>query len=256
MRRITVIVTAAVLLAAAGAAYAATSAPFPGKVTGITKKAGTSSKPVPTGWTLTLTAAPSAPDRPPTLLDIKTKIYGLKVDGKHFATCSFAKIQTARNDNVCPKKALIAKGYIDALLGDQGDMTAPGADCDPGLDVWNSGQGKETYFYYTNSKYVCLHGALKTGATPPFAGTYKMVGKWFESNTPIPNAINYPAPGQVGSLQYEHLVFNTQTKGGHISTASVGCLKGKRPYSITTTTNANTPGSSSVVSTVTGSAPC
>ena len=45
-----------------------------------------------------------------------------------------------------------------------------------------------------------------------------------------------------------------QNKGGHISTESVGCLKGKRPYAITTTTT--TPGAPQTVSTVPGSAPC
>ena len=254
MRRIAVILMAAVTLAAAGAAYATTSGPYTGSLSFTTKKAGSLSKPVATGWTLNLTAQPSGTLRPPIQLDVKIKVYGLKVDGKHFATCSFAKIEAAHNDNVCPKKAMVATGYIHALLGDSTDFTKTGAACDPGLDVWNSGQGKDTYFFYTNSTYQCLGGALKTGATPPYAGTYKMVGKYFESNVPIPNAINYPVAGLVGSLQYEHLVFNTQTKGGHISTESVGCLKGKRPYGITTTTT--TPGAPQTVSTVSGSAPC
>ncbi len=256
MRRIAVIVTAAAaLLAAAGAAYATTSGPYSGSLSFTTHKAGTSSKPAATGWTLNLTSNQSGSLRPPIQLDIKVKIYGLKVDGKDFATCSLAKIAAAHNDNVCPKKAMVAKGYIHALLGPATDFSAPGAACDPGLDVWNSGQGKDTYFFYTNNTYVCLHGALKTGATPPYPGTYKMVGKYFESNVPIPNAINYPAAGTVGSLQYEHLVFNTQSKGSHISTASVGCLKGKRPYQITTTTT-STQNSPQSVNTISGSAPC
>jgi hypothetical protein len=254
LRRIAVIATATVLVAASGAAYAATTGPFANSVSGVTKKRGTPTKPVSTGWTLNLTAQPSGNLRPPILLDVKTKIYGLKVDGKNFATCSFATIEAAHNDDVCPKKALVATGYIHALLGDSTDFTQTGAACDPGLDVWNSGQGKATYFFYTNNAYQCLGGALKTGATPPYAGTYKMVGKYFESDTPIPTAINYPVQGLVGSLEYEHLVFNTQTKGGHISTESVGCVKGKRPWAVTTTTTR--PGSPTVVATVKGADPC
>ena len=141
-----------------------------------------------------MTAQPSGNLRPPILLDVKIKVYGLKVDGKDFATCSFAKIEAAHNDNVCPKKAMVATGYIHALLGDSTDFTKTGAACDPGLDVWNGGQGKVTYFFYTNNAYQCLGGALKTGATPPYAGTYKMVGKYFEIDTPDPERDQLPGP--------------------------------------------------------------
>lgn len=254
MRRIAIIVTAAaIVLAAAGAAYA-TSGPYSGSLSFASSKPGSSSKPVPSAFTLNVTANPTGTNRPPIQLDLKLKIYGMKIDGKDFKTCSLAKIEAAHNDNVCPKKALFGSGYINALLGPSNDFTAAGAACDPGLDVWNSGQGKLTYFFFTNAAHSCLGGSLKTGATPPYAGTYKMAGKYLETNVSIPNAINYPVQGLVGSLQSEHLVFHTQTSKGHISQALVGCKAGKRPYSITSTTT--NPGSPNVVATVSGSGKC
>jgi hypothetical protein len=70
----------------------------------------------------------------------------------------------------------------------------------------------------------------------------------------------YPVPGLVGSLQHECLKFTTQTAKVHgktvASQASVACLKGKRPYSIITTTTGGSEGSGNHVSTVSKSAPC
>ena len=253
MRRIAIIVTAAaIVLAAAGAAYAA-SGPYTGSLSFASSKPGSSSKPVPSAFTLNVNANPTGANRPPIQLDLKFKIYGMKVDGKDFKTCSLSKIEAAHNDTVCPKKALFASGYIHALLGPTTNWaTSAGFACDPGLDVWNSGQGKLTYFFFTNPTHLC--GPLQTGGTPPYPGTYKMVGKYLEANTPVPNAINYPAAGLVGSLQSEHLVFHTQTSKGHISQALVGCKKGKRPYSITSTTTM--PGSPNTVATISGSGKC
>ncbi len=259
MRRILVIATALMVLGATAAAYAATQ-PYTGSITFTTKKAGTAKKPAPIGFTEVVKTTTPSGQRPPVQTDIKIKIYGMTVDGKDFPTCSLSKIAAAHNDNVCPKKAMVASGYIESLLGSATNFSAPGANCDPALDVWNSGQGKMTYFFVTNAQHSCLGGALKTGSTPPYPGTYKQVGKYFLADVKVPSYIDYPVPGLVGSLQYEHLVFTTQTAKVHgktrVSQASIGCLKHKRPYSIITTTTGGSEGSGNHVSTISKSAPC
>jgi hypothetical protein len=251
----------ALLVLGAAAAYAASPGPFTGKLT-FKGKAGSAKKPSPNAWTMVLktTDPANSGQRPPIETDVKVKIYGLKVDGKDFPTCSLAKIAAAHNDNVCPKGSEIGSGFIRSQLGAATDFTQSGADCDPALHVWNGGQGKETFFFVTDASHVCLGGALKTGATAPYPGTYKQVGKFFESDTKIPKYIDFPVPGLVGSLQFESLTFSTQSKKVHgkslISQESVGCLKGKRPYSMTTTTHGGSEGNKNVVSTISGSAPC
>jgi hypothetical protein len=65
-------------------------------------------------------------------------------------------------------------------------------------------------------------------------------------------------PNFYGSLIHEVLNFaklTTKVKGKTVgATASVGCLKGKRPYTITFT--ATTNGSNRITQSVKGSAPC
>ncbi len=259
MRRIAVIATALFVLAAAGTAYAATKV-YTGHLSFSSNKAGSAKKPRPLAYRYTLQSTTPSGLRPPIQKSVQIKIYGLKVDGKDFPTCSSAQIAKAKNDNVCPHKALFGIGYIRALLGPATSFSAPGENCDPALDVWNSGQGKLTFFFVTNPAHMCLGGALKTGSTPPYPGTYKQQGKYFVSNVNIPNYINYPLPGLAGSLQYEQLVFTTQSERRHgktiISQAAVGCLKGKRPYSITTATTGGVAGPGNHKSTISSSARC
>jgi hypothetical protein len=258
LRRIAVIASALIVLGVSAAAYAATQ-PYTGSLTFTSKKAGTAKKPAPIGFMLKVKSTAPVGTRPPVQLDIKIKMYGLRVDGKDFPTCSLNKIATAHNDTVCPKKALIATGYIQSLLGDATNFSSAGAACDPLLDVWNSGQGKMTYFFLTDATHVCA-GGLKTGSTPPYPGTYKVSGKYFISDVKVPKYIDYPLPGLVGSLQYEQLKFTTQTakvKGKTVvSQSSVACLKNKRPYSIITTTTGGSEGSGNHVNTISASAPC
>ncbi len=258
MRRLLVVGTALAVLGSATAAFAASSL-YTGSISFPSRKAGTTKRPAPTGFQLQLTSTQTS-GRPPIQLDIKIRIYGLTVNGKNFPTCSLNKIAAAHNDNVCPKGSEVATGYIHSLLGSSTDFSKPGANCDPGLDVWNSGQGKLTYFFYTNAVHVCLGGALKTGATPPYPGTYQMQGKYFVSNVTVPRYIDYPVTGLVGSLQYEQLKFTTESKRVGRKTvysmASVGCQKAKRPYSITTTTTDPTVGPQNTTQTISKSAGC
>lgn len=257
MRRILVVTLALTVLGVAGAAYAA-GGPYTGSLAFNTKKAGTKAKPVPIGFDLNIAGSGAAGQRPPVTLQFTVKIYGLRLNGKNFPTCSLSKIAAAHNDTVCPKKALMATGSIQALLGSSTDFSAAGQSCDPVLDVWNSGQGKMTYFFVTTPTHQCLGGALTTGSTPPYPGTYTQSGNYLVTNVRIPQYIDYPVPGLVGSLQSEQLTFKSQSTKVHgktvISQASVGCTKGKRPYSITVSYSTPTGGTSS--QTIAGLAGC
>lgn len=258
MRRIVVIATALAALVGATVAYAAINT-YTAPIKFSTKKPGTAKKPVPLGYTQDIKASGTNGNRTAVLLDIKTTIYGLKVDGKDFPTCSRAAIIAAHNDTVCPKKAKVASGYITAVLGSSSNFsnTVSGTACDPALDVWNSGQGKLTFFFVTvPPNHVC--GGLQTGATAPYPATYKQVGKSVVVNVPIPSYVDYPVAGLVGSLTTEHLVWTSQTKKVHgkkvISQASIGCKGNKRPYTMTFT--AALPGHPNETHSLNESAPC
>jgi hypothetical protein len=261
LRRIVIAVTAVVVLGTASAVYAATSGPIntytaPMKFT--PGKAGSAKKPVPTSFTQVINAMGTNGNRTAVLLNTKTTIYGLRVDGKDFPTCSAAKIAANHNDNVCPKGALVATGSIVAQLGGKTNFSVPGTPCSPDLHVWNSGQGKLTFFFVVvPPTHVC--GGLQTGSTPPYPATYSIHGKNLVTNVPIPAAIDFPAPGVAGSLTTEHLTWlkkTTKVKGKTVaSIASVGCKGGKRPYSTALKANLPTTGVTQTA-TVTGSAKC
>lgn len=225
----------AVFALAATAAVAAGPSADTGSISFSSKKAGSKSKPHAIGFNLKIETTATGSTQPQVTREVKLKIYGMKVDGKHFPTCSLTKIASPPYDSGCPKGALVASGAIHATLNGSG---AP-ANCDPALRVWNSGQGKLTYFFSTNASHVCLGGALKTGSTGPYPGTYKMQGKNFISDVKIPDYVNYPA-GLTGLLYHEQLSFKSQTtkvKGKkYTSQTVVGCKNGKRPWTITVLT--------------------
>lgn len=258
MRRIVLIATALGVLVAASAAYAAINS-YTAKITFTSKKPGTAAKPVPTGYTENLTASGTNGNRTAVLLDIKTTIYGLKADGKDFPTCTLTQIANAKNDTVCPKGAEVATGWITASVGSATNFTAAGTACDPDLDVWNSGQGKLTFFFVDTPTHQCLGGALTTGSTGPYPATYKTVGKNLVVDVPVPNYVSFPLPGVAGSLETEHLVWKSTTKKVHgktvASIASVACSGKKRPYSVAFKANLPTT-STTETKTVSGSAPC
>ncbi len=269
MRRIVFVVMTVAALVAASSAYAAINT-YTAPIKFSSKKAGTAKKPAPLGFTLNITASGTNGNRTAVLQNIRTKIYGLRVDGKHFPTCSLSKIAAAKNDNVCPKGAKVAAGAITALLGPSNNFAlhAVGvANCDPELDVWNSGQGKLTFFFVDTPTHVCLGGALHTGSTGPYPATYKVQGKYLVTNVPIPDYIDFPLgkspTALAGSLVTEHLVWFKHTtkvkvKGKKKTVAaisSVGCKKGKRPYSTTFSATLPTTGTNET-QTVSGSAKC
>jgi hypothetical protein len=257
LRRIALIAVAVGMLIAAGAAYAASQInTYTATMKFSPKSAGTASKPAPIGYTQDLTAKGTNGNRTAVLLDITTKIYGLKADGKDFPTCAESAIAAAGNDTVCPKGAMVASGSIVASLGPKTNFKAAGNPCTPALDVWNSGQGKLTFFFVDTPSHQCL--GLKTGTVAPYPATYKTQGKYLVVNVPIPSYVSFPA-GLAGSLESEHLVWAKTTKkvkGKTVAmTSSIACQGKKRPY--TTTFKANLPTSGQTqTTTVKGSAAC
>ncbi|MGH2877547.1 MAG: hypothetical protein ACRDLV_14950, partial [Solirubrobacteraceae bacterium] len=183
MRRFVLIATALGALVVAAGAFAASSSSsintYKATLKFTTKAAGTAKKPVPLGFTQNIKASGTNGNRTAVLTDITTKVYGIKADGKDFPKCSSAKIAANQNDTKCPKGALVASGWITALVGPANDFgpsgnAATGA-CDPLLHVWNSGQGKLTFFFVDQgTKHQCLGGILHTGQVGPYPATYKM----------------------------------------------------------------------------------
>jgi hypothetical protein len=255
LRRIVLVATALGVLVVAGVAYAAINT-YTAKLTFTSKKPGTPAKPVATGFTQNIKASGTNGNRTAVLLDIKTTIYGVKMDGKNFPTCTKAQISAAHTDAGCPKAAQVASGFITAAIGSATDFTASSAPCDPLLHVWNGGQGKLTFFFVDQApNHLCVGQAIKTGSVAPYSATYKTQGKNLLMDVPIPGYVSFPLPGVAGSLETEHLVWKSQTKGKNVSMASVACKGTKRPYSMTFKSNLPTTHTTET-KTVSGTAPC
>ncbi len=87
-------------------------------------------------------------------------------------------IANAHNDTGCPKGAL-GRHRIHHRGGRLAtDFTAAAAPCDPLLHVWNSGQGKLTFFFVDQApNHLCLARRLKTGRRRPLPGDLQDSGK-------------------------------------------------------------------------------
>jgi hypothetical protein len=251
LRRIVLIATALGVLVAAGAVYAATSNQINTYQASlkVAKVKGTPSKPVPVGYTQDIKATGTNGNRTAVLLDIKTKIFGLKESGAKGAgvTCTLQQISAAhaKGDAVCPKASQVASGFITAVLGMKNDFKAAGSACDPLLHVYNSGPGKLTFFFVDQGpKHLCLNGIVKTGSVGPYPATYKQQGKFLVVDVPVPPYVSFPA-GLAGSLVTEHLVWKKmsfKSNGKSVpSLASVGCQGSKRPNSATFTATLPAP---------------
>lgn len=263
MRRIIIVGTALAVLGAAVSAYAAAGGfnTYSASEKSTPNKAGSPTSPTPAGHVESFTASGTGGNRTAPLTNIKATIYGLVYDGKDFPTCSLAKIAAAKSDTVCPKGALVASGSITAVIGPQADpsASAPGTvPCDPLLHAWNAGPGKLVFFFIDQApNHTCAGGAITTGTVGPYPATIKRVGKNLVINTPIPTYVSFPLAGVEGSLETETLTYLKLTKnvGGKkvAYVASVGCKKGKRPYSVAFTAQMN---GQSQTTTVSGSQKC
>src|SRR5262249_38831328 len=151
---------------------------------------GTAKKPVGVSFVQTLAAKNTDPTKAAAVLvNIKTRIYGLKADGKDFPTCSPAKMLSMKSDSFCPKKSKAAAGLVNSLLGDPTLLlgTAPPhgrITCNPNLDVFNGGQGKLWFFFTTHTATQCA--GLTTGQTAPYLGSISYQGKYQVTNIPLP----------------------------------------------------------------------
>jgi hypothetical protein len=249
------------MLIAASVAFAASAAPvnkYKATYSFSPKSSGSAKKPKKVAFKQNIQVTPgTAGNRAGILLDIKTTLYGVKADGKHFPTCTTAKIQSMGTDATCPKGARVASGSIKAVVGSPTDPTSPGLACNPLLHVWNAGQGKLAFFFVdaTSGAHACANGAIHTGQVPPWKATYKQSGKNLVINVPIAHTVDFPAPGLVGSLQSEILNWKGQSAKGHTSIATFACKGSKRPYSTQLKAKPITGAAAQTV-TVKGSASC
>ena len=178
------------------------------------------------------------------LVNIKVKIYGLASNAKQFPTCSDTKMVALKSDSFCPKASKFASGTVNSLLGDPSLSASSRVKCNPDLDVFNAGKGKLWFFFTTHSTLQCA--GLTTGSTAPYPGTVSQQGKFQVTNIPLPADISTRVANQpnfYGSLIHETLNWpkvSVKVKGKTVfNTVSVGCQKGKRPWSITYTSTTN-----------------
>lgn len=263
MRRKAVIVTALVLLVGgASAAYAATGFnDYTGTSMSFSHGVGSKKKPVGVGFSQTLKAKSNTPGQAAAVLThITVKIYGLVSNGSKFPTCDASKFTTLKSDKQCPKLSKFATGHVNSLLGNSSLTSSSRVPCNPDLDVFNGkGKGRLWFFFTTKSAIQC--NGLTTGATAPYPGTVSQKGKYQVTDIPLPADISTRVANQpnfYGSLIKETLVWaklKTKVHGKtYFSNVSVGCLKGKRPWTVTYTSTTN--GSNRSVQTISGSSKC
>lgn len=264
MRRIIIIGTAIAVLVGASAAYASFNS-YTATFKFTPNRAGSTKSHSPLGMTLTYNAFGTAPDRAAPLSDLKTTIYGVVADGKDFAKCSVSKIANAKSDKVCPAEALVAKGYVNSLLGpgNNGLATAPVIKCNPGLDVWNAGQGHLVFFFTAVAAKQC--GGLETGAAAPYPATVKQSGKNLVLDVPQPADVSTKVANITNfysTLAFEKLTWkklSKTVKGKKVAfLASVACKNGKRPWTqaFTAVNFTGAAGGATSTSRVSGSEKC
>ncbi len=262
LRRKVLAITALCLFVGAGAAFAATQANnYKGTSFSFTKGSGSAKKPVAVGFKETLKATNNDSTKAAAVLtDINVKIYGLKSNAKDFPTCSAAKMVALKSDSFCPKKSKFAHGLVHSLLGDPTLAKSNRTKCNPNLDVFNADKkGKLWFFFTTHSATQCA--GLTTGSTAPYPGFVSQQGKYELTKVHLPADVSTKVaniPNFYGSLIKEVLNWykvTTKVKGKTVgNNVSVGCLHGKRPWSVTY--KATTNGHNSQKTTIKGSFPC
>ncbi len=245
MKRIIIAGTVLVALVCAAAAWAATDPnSYSGSTTVTPNKAGSAKKPVPVGWsqTINVKSSESGYDAAP-LKDIKTTIYGLKVDTSLASTCSSSKIESSGGTG-CPSKSLVATGTVTSRLGRSDRNPTYSENCGPlTLNVYNGGKNYVWFFFIVPSVTACP--GAHTGSAAPYKATFSRSGKNMVLNVPLPADVSTNAAnlGLYASLTHEQLTWKTisgKSKGkkvGYFET--VGCKAGKRPYKVTYTDTTN-----------------
>jgi hypothetical protein len=256
LRRVAILGTALAVLGATAAAYAAThfNSYTTSKLT-ITKSGG--SKTAALGLVENLQANAPSGDRAAPLVNVKVKIFGVKLDVGKLPVCTDAKIDSNKTSPMggCSTGSLIGGGPVHSLLGPATSPSSTGSvPCDPHLNVFNGGPSTQVFYFYTNSPTDC-HG-LTTGSTAPYDGHISYAGGSAIINVPLPPDVSTKVagqPGLYGSLITETLNFGKKA-GGKTYMVSTACKTGKRPWSITFTA-VNYDGTTDV-QTVKGSSPC
>lgn len=256
MKRILVLGTALAVLVGATAAYAAYNN-YAGTTTTISKGVGSKNKPVGLSMVQTLEVGAPTGVRAAPLTDIKTTLYGVKLDAGKLPVCTDAKIEQNKVSPIggCPRGSLIATGRVNALLGPGTDNSAAkGTPCNPRLNVFNGGPNKQVFYFWTKSSSDC--GGLTTGATAPFDGHISYKNGSAVVDIPQPTDISTKVAGQpnfYSSLIHEVLSY-PKTVGGKGYMVGTGCKHGTRPWTATFT--AHKYGGGSEKQTVSGAARC
>ncbi len=260
MRRIIIISSLLAVFGGSAVALAATSDPNSYHGSALTvapKKAGTARKPVPVGWVQTIKVQSNQANKNAApLKDIKTTIYGFKVDTKLEPTCSSSTIESTRGTG-CKAKSLVASGTVTSKLGPSNRNPNQSETCGPlKLNVYNGGKNFVNFFFIVPTPASCP-GAM-TGSAAPYRGTFSRSGKNLILDVPLPPDVSTNAAnlGLYSALTYEHLVWKKITKKvkgktvGYFGT--VGCKAGKRPVKVkfTDTTNSTNRYSTTVSSKV------
>ncbi len=262
MRRFGIAATTVVaVLVAAATAFAATTVNTYKASYSFRGGKGTMSHPAALSFTqkINVKAAVSG-NRTGLLHTITTTIDGVKVDASGFPTCSASKINMASSDTSCPKKALVATGSIQALVGPETTFTttAPGVGpCDPVLHVWNGGHHKLIFFFVDTATHSCYGGVIQTGGVPPWTARYRQQGSKLIVTIPVPNTVDYPAgrsANLTGSLVSEKLDWKSEKMGSHYSIESTGCSGSKRRFEFKF--SASLPNAASETKTTKGAVAC
>jgi hypothetical protein len=259
LRRLVIIGTAVAVLVGAAAAYAAYNNYTGTSVKFSPNAAGTKKKPVGLGESVTLKSTAPSGDRSAPLKDIKFTIYGVKLDAGKLPVCSDAKIESNKTNPLggCSAGSRIGNGSTTALLGPASDQSAPGTPCSPRINVFNGGPNTQVFYFYTTSATQC--GGLTTGATAPFDAHISYKGGNAIIDIPQPPDISTKVagqPGLYGSLISQTVVY-PKTVNGKGYMVGIGCKGGKRPWSVTyTSQDYPAEGSAVETSTISGNAPC
>ncbi len=247
--------TALAVLVGATGAYAAYNT-YAGTTTKVSKGVGTPKKPVGLSMVQTLNASAPSGERAAPLTNIKTTLYGVKLDAGKLPVCTDAKILQNKISptGACPKGSLIATGSVQARLGSGSDNMSPGTPCNPHLNVFNGGPNRQVFYFFTKSAMDC--GGLATGSTAPFDGHISYKNGSVVVNIPQPTDISTKVAGQpnlFSSLVHEVLSY-PKTVAGKGYMVGVGCKAHKRPWTATFTSHTYTGGSET--SMVSGTTAC
>jgi len=256
LKRIVIVGTALAVLVGAAAAYAAYNN-YAGTTAKVSKGVGSKRKPVGLSMVQTLKVSAPTGQRAAPLTNIKTTLYGVKLDAGKLPVCTDAKILQNKISptGACPKGSLIASGRVNALLGPgTNNSSSSGTPCNPRLNVFNGGPNRQVFYFWTKSSSDC--GGLTTGSTAPYDGRISYKNGNAVVNIPLPPDISTKVAGQpnfYSSLIGELLTY-PKTVNGKGYMVGVGCKNRKRPWTVTFT--AQKYGGGTETGTVAGAAAC